>query len=334
MLKALFDSNVDEVFIKPADYPMLAMKISILLDKKRQGHAGTREPAAARASQQILSIRKEPKEQLSSIESDFQETIEDLQEQQKTLEDNFLGSVRVLANLFEQASQFEGSHASRVEATVAVLSKALGVEGLAQRNVQLAALLHELGMFGMPDSIKTKPPWKLSQEERGAYESYPSIGAAILSQIPGSSEIVKIVANHAENYDGTGFPEGKRGGVTPYGASILRVADGLDTFQVHLPKTADWESASIDHLNGGSGSLYDPKIVETAVSCLDFKRRESEGEQIRLVSLSDLKSGMVLAQDVHANSGNLLLRKGSAISEAMLPHLKNFVHSPQLKIYR
>jgi response regulator RpfG family c-di-GMP phosphodiesterase len=334
LIRTLYESGVDEVFIKPVEFPLLALRLRCRMDQIHNKRGEVEQPAAVRTSKQITEVRKELQAQLKAIATDFQETIDDLQEQQHKLEENYLGSVRVLANLFEQPGKFEGSHAGRVEKTVLLLSDYLGMDSLGKRNLQLAALLHELGMFGMPDPIKNKPPWKLKQDEREAYESYPSIGAAILSQVPGSQEIVEIIANHAENHDGSGFPEGKRGATTPFAASILRLADGLDTFQMYLPHAANRDEESRRHLEKNAGRLYDPKIVKAAMEVMDFVGAPVEEDTVLLVDVFDLKPGMTLAQDVYGSTNKLLLRKGSRISEVMLPHLKNFVRDPKLKIFQ
>ena len=67
----------------------------------------------------------------------------------------------------------------------------LGTNAL--RSLKVASLLHEIGQFGMPDTIRGKAAWHLPADIREQYEKYPEIGAALLSQMPGTDEIVRLV---------------------------------------------------------------------------------------------------------------------------------------------
>jgi len=106
----------------------------------------------------------------------------------------------------------------------------VGLEPQAERILKVASLLHEIGQFGMPDTLRDKAAWRLPKDIREQYEKCPAIGAALLGEMPGTDEIVRLVECHAENFDGSGFPNKLSGDAIPIGARIIRLADAYDTY--------------------------------------------------------------------------------------------------------
>ncbi|MCG3195582.1 MAG: Cyclic di-GMP phosphodiesterase [bacterium] len=318
----LFSRGVLDVVSKPVDYGPFVAKIKNLIAMRGRPQETPDEEVAVRVSRQIGEVTANLQEQLKTISSNFQSTIDTLKKQEAELEDSYLGSVRLLANLFEQAGVNEGSHAGRVEAIVSELGPLCGIEGLPLRSLKVAALLHEIGQFGLPDSIRHKPPWELTPVERAAYERYPVISATLLSQVPGPEAIVEFLESHAENHDGSGFPDGKEGHKIPLGARIIRLADGIDTFRMGHRESKTLAHETRIHLRESSGTLYDPNLVEIALRHLESLIVEQERERTMHTPASQLRAGQKLAEDLMDSSGLLLGRRGMQVTENMLPRLR------------
>ncbi len=317
----LFSRGVVEIASKPVDYGPFVAKIKNLLALRGRAQKSPDEDVAVRVSRQIGEVTANLQGQLKLIESNFQSTIDTLKKQEAELEDSYLGSVRLLANLFEQAGVNEGSHAGRVEAIVSVLGPLCGIEALPLRSLKVAALLHEIGQFGLPDSIRHRPPWELDPAERTVYERYPVISATLLSQVPGPASVVEFVENHAENHDGSGFPEGRAGAKIPLGARIIRLADGIDTFRMLHRESKDLASETQAHLRESAGSLYEPNLVQIALKSFDNLIAGEEGERTVQLPATQLRPGLKLAEDLLDSSGLLLGRRGMQVTENMLPRL-------------
>jgi response regulator RpfG family c-di-GMP phosphodiesterase len=270
--------------------------------------------------------------QLKSIEAGFQSTIENLKKQETALEDSYLGSVRMLANLMEQVGVHAGSHAGRVENLVSSLGPKCGIEDLELRGLKVAALTHEIGQFGLPDRIRSQPPWELSETDRHAFERYPIIGAALLSQVPGSDSISKYVEYHTENFDGTGFPEGKKGKDISMGARIIRLADGLDTFMMYAQQDAVPATIAMDHVKNNRGSLYDPYLVDLALATPEWFSFEAPPQSVLEITGYELKAGMILAEDLYDSSGVFLGRKGITIHDHIISRLHNVIGASKVKV--
>lgn len=138
------------------------------------------------------------------------------------------------AALVTALSALEAALKSRDEATdiharaVAHLARAMAIElRLPPDRVELvyhAGLVHDLGKIGVRDDILLKPG-RLSPAERERMHRHPGIAADILSAVPGTAELARIVRAHHEYRDGSGYPEGLRGEAIPLEAQIITVAD-------------------------------------------------------------------------------------------------------------
>lgn len=318
----LLKRGVCDVTIKPVNYAAFAAKARGYLERGRllaQGGAGP-APAAA-VSEQIDGAASQLKERLADITQSFQETITNLEKQQATIEAGYIGSIRMLTNLMSQVEESTGSHAGRVEKMAAHLGEKLALSNEQNRNLRVACLLHEIGMFGMPDAVRNTPPWQLSTQDRKHYESYPLIGAALLSEIPGAEQAADLVEQHTENFDGTGFPHGRAGEKLPVGARILRIADEYDTFCMYTDTEHASEEA-IRHLQQQRGKAFDPKLVPLAVAYLEQEAAHApDTELIKVVPGTQLQEGQVLAENAYDEDGHFLAREGAVLSETLARRL-------------
>ena len=93
------------------------------------------------------------------------------------------------------------------------------------RDLEVAAILHDIGKIGTPDPILKKPA-KLTDEEYAVIKKHPEYGWAVLRVVPGFERVSLFVLHHHEAFDGTGYPAGLRGDEIPIGSRIV-VGDGL-----------------------------------------------------------------------------------------------------------
>ena len=337
IVEDLYQRGVDDIAFKPVTYPAFAIKVRLMLERRTRGRmeAPAVKPVTPSIStaktdvkRQINEATQTLRDQLNDVTQNFRSTISELEK----MESGFVGSVRVLSNLINQVGQFKGSHAARVESLSVRLGEACGLSREDLRNLTVAALLHDIGQFGMPDNVRILPPHSLAPEERAIFHSYPSIGAALLSEVAGAEQVVELIETHAENYDGTGFPQQLRGEQIPLGARIIRLADGFDNFMVFEGNAGDpWDNAR-HHLTSYKGVFYDPLLVDQALKFSDELEYDSKDENIKAIPARDLLIGHVLAQNVYDRNGRFLARKGAEVSGAMLPRLQRLAGNQTVKI--
>lgn len=270
------------------------------------------------------------RQQLKQITTSFEESILDLETKHENLTAGFLGSVRLLTQLMRQFDGAESTHAARVERLAEGISDRAQSSRDDLRNIRLASLLHDLGMFGMPDSVRVTSPDAMNPAQLDAYRRYPEIGATLLSEVPGCASAVGLILAHAENFDGTGFPRGLRAKEIPIGARIIRLADGVDSFVMHH-KGANLDDRLASHLLAQRGAIYDPELVDAA---FEFLMDSLILAKLASCTTSALEIGDVLDEDLLSPQGHIVARRGGVVNETMKKYVKRIMGEVTIRVQR
>ena len=158
-------------------------------------------------------------------------------------------------------SETEG-HSKRVTAYTIALARAMGISPAEIKVIARGAFLHDIGKMAIPDDILRKPA-ALNADEQEVMREHCTRGFNILRKIPFLSGAAEIVFCHQEHYDGSGYPNGLRGGEIPIGARIFAVSDTLDAITSDRPyrKASSFDAARQEILRC-SGTQFDPSVVE------------------------------------------------------------------------
>jgi response regulator RpfG family c-di-GMP phosphodiesterase len=271
--------------------------------------------------------------QLLEVTSSFETAIQDLEQQKEELEEGLHGSLRILTNLFDQTGATHGSHAGRVEKLAADIADKIGIKGNERRNVIYAALLHDVGQFGMPDAMRMKPPWTLTDSERQVFRGYPVMGAMLLSEVRGAEKVAEIVEAHAERFDGSGFPNGLKGEKIPLSARVVRIADGCDTHLMFGNHEHPIEEVR-KHLLAFRGRHYDPDLIDVAIGCATHAYSQTAATDVIELPINEAYVGLILAGNVYDNEGRFLARQGAQLSAGMLVRLRWLLGNQVIKVHR
>ncbi|GMU92009.1 MAG: hypothetical protein AMXMBFR4_10670 [Candidatus Hydrogenedentota bacterium] len=320
MTRDLLRRGVTDVMYKPLVVDLFAAKAITLLERRESTPPSQDAKHAGRLPQQLEEVTASLQSQLELVQKSFQATIENLERQKEDLESGLLGSVRVLTNIIEQVGRFHGSHAVRVEKLANAIGQKTALSKQQLKDLKVAALLHDIGQFGMPDTVRLRLPWELGPEERKIFESYPVIGSLLLAEIPGLENVARMVEHHTENYDGTGFPAGLRGEKIPLGARILAVADGYDTF-ASFAKDED----PVEYLSQQKGRRFDAELVEHAVSYIRTSAKESDERPVERIPIMELRPGQTLADPIYDERGLLLVRSETVLSARIIEQIRKLV---------
>ncbi len=175
-------------------------------------------------------------------------------------------TVETLAMAIDAKDDVTHSHVRRVQAYAMALAHALSVtDEPTLKALEAAALLHDTGKLAIPEHILNKPG-KLTDAEFEKMKLHADIGADILSLVRFSFPVEPIVRCHHENWDGSGYPRGIAGEAIPIGARILSVVDCFDALTSDRPYRRKLpDDAAVAILRERSGTMYDPRVVETFV---------------------------------------------------------------------
>ncbi len=183
----------------------------------------------------------------------------DLVEQQRSL---FLSTVKSLASAIDAKDEYTRHHSTRVTDFSMKIAAKMGFSEKEIGDLELAALLHDVGKIAVPESILNKPG-KLTKEEFEVIKEHPVRGEAILSPVIELKEISRVVRAHHERYDGTGYPDRLKGREIPLGARIMTIADTYDSITSERPyRKAASHRYAVKEIIACSGTQFDPEVVE------------------------------------------------------------------------
>jgi len=178
------------------------------------------------------------------------------------LADLHIGTLTALARTIDAKSAWTSGHSERVTAFAVRIGKAMG---LPQKELELlhrGGLLHDIGKIGIPPGILDKPS-KLSPEEFRQMREHVRIGARILEPIPGFQEVIPIVLQHHEWFDGSGYPDGVAGEAINLNARIFALADCYDALTSDRPyRPGIGRKRALEMIREETGTHFDPAVVE------------------------------------------------------------------------
>ena len=158
-----------------------------------------------------------------------------------------------------------GVHSTRLAEWALRVARKMGIPEERLFQVEVAALLHDVGKIGVPDAILRKAG-PLTPEERALINRHPEYSWSILRQFLGLEEASLYALHHHESMDGTGYPAGLKGNDIPLVSRIISVIDAFDAmvsnrcYRKGLPHTE-----AIARLLRGSGTQFNPEVLQAFV---------------------------------------------------------------------
>lgn len=172
------------------------------------------------------------------------------------------GTLKALARTVDAKSSWTAGHSTRVTKMALKIGSVSGLAPKKLDDLHRAALLHDIGKVGISLTILDKPG-ALDDEEYKMIKKHPSMGARILEPIASYKDIIPMVLQHHERYDGKGYPGGLSGDEIDIGARILAVADVFDALKSDRPYREGWAlERVVDLITKEAGRQFDPDVVE------------------------------------------------------------------------
>jgi putative nucleotidyltransferase with HDIG domain len=172
------------------------------------------------------------------------------------------GTLNALARAIDAKSSWTAGHSERVTELALRIGRKLGLKSKELEALHRGGLLHDIGKIGIPAVILDKAG-RLTEEEASIMREHPRKGARILEPIPAYAEVIPIVLQHHEWFDGTGYPDGLAGEAISLGGRIFAVADVYDALTSDRPYRAGLApERAVESIKQGAGRQFDPRVVE------------------------------------------------------------------------
>ncbi len=176
-------------------------------------------------------------------------------------------TVEALASAVETRDLYTASHQRRVASLACAIAREMGGIGADQmKGIRTAAILHDIGKLHVPFELLNNPG-HLTDIEFALIKNHPQSGYDILKNIEFPWPVARIVQQHHEHLDGSGYPAGLKGDSILLEACIIGVADIVEAMSSHRPyRPSKGIKAALQEITKGRGSLYDPKAVDVCLA--------------------------------------------------------------------
>jgi len=183
-----------------------------------------------------------------------------------------LCTIKAMVAVVDAKDHYTHDHSGRVSQLCVMTAAALGIDEPQQlHELELAALLHDVGKIGVPDALLDKKT-ALSMSEFEQVKAHCEIGARILQHVPGLENVAKAILHHHERYDGLGYPYGLSRNDIPLASRLIAVADSFDALTSDRPyRKAVATEEALRELQLGKETQFDPDIVDVFISAVNEK---------------------------------------------------------------
>lgn len=238
----------------------------------------------------------------------------------KDLEESFYDTILMGFDVITLYDEFLGRHCKRVAYYSSRLATSLKMRKKSVVNIKLAALLHDIGLIGVPKR-ELKNMFSGSKKALlDIYIKHPIVNIRPLKSSGRYKEISHIISAHHENLDGSGFPNGLKGKEIPVESRIIAVTNGYDVQKELHSKTVEPE-VIISQMQEDVGTKYDRRIFE------EFSVMVLKGDPFAdsiNITIDELSPGMVLAKPVIATDKLKLLSADTELREDHIEYLRRF----------
>lgn len=192
-----------------------------------------------------------------------------LAERMAMLQSTLAKTVEALARMTEIRDPYTAGHQIRVTELAGEIGRRLGLDQHRLAGLKTAAKLHDIGKIYVPAEFLAKPG-SLRPAEMSLMRYHPEIGHQIVQDIPFSMPVAKIILQHHERLDGSGYPRGLNGEHILPEARILAVADVFEAISSHRPyRPGLRREKAMDELRGQRGLTLDPAAVDALLDMLE-----------------------------------------------------------------
>jgi HD-GYP domain-containing protein (c-di-GMP phosphodiesterase class II) len=183
----------------------------------------------------------------------------------------FLSSIRAIVEAVDAKDPYTRGHSGRVVDYALMIGHAITRDKDKLKEIEISAILHDVGKIGIPDKILGKPG-RLTRREEKYMQRHPEFSAAIIEPIEMLKKLTRNILHHHERLDGDGYPSGLKGRKIPMIARLICIADAFDAMTTDRPyRRRKSKKAAFRELERHSGTQFDPRLAKIFVAQFNNK---------------------------------------------------------------
>ena len=215
----------------------------------------------------LVRIKRVVRERTILSERDKAET--NLQQSLEMLQRALEGIIHTVAVTVETRDPYTAGHQKRVASLACAIAQQMGLGDHVVDGIRMAGVIHDHGKISVPAEILSKPG-ALTRLEFGIIKTHPQIGYDILKTIEFPWPVDRMILQHHERMDGSGYPQGLKKDRILLEARIIAVADVLEAMAYHRPyRPALGIEKALDEIKKNSGVAYDPEVVAACLAIFE-----------------------------------------------------------------
>ncbi len=188
----------------------------------------------------------------------------------KEIQTFLIGTIKSFVKALEATSLWTAGHTERVTEYAIGIGREMGLSSSELERLRICSLLHDIGKITIPREILNKRD-ELDDHEWDELMRHPVVGAEILSELSGFTEVIDCIKYHHEHYDGSGL-HGMKGEDIPMMSRILAVADAFDAMTSDRPyRHRKTFQQAIEEIRNNAGKQFDPVVVDAFLRWIGAK---------------------------------------------------------------
>ncbi|KAA0960466.1 HD domain-containing phosphohydrolase [Pseudomonas sp. ANT_H12B] len=328
IIKAINEGQIQRYISKPwNDEEMLLTLRQALAHQHSERERQRLEQLTREQNDQLKSLNATLEKHVVARTAELQQTADMLDLAYEELKHSYVTGTEVfslLANLrLPPAKQTN----RQIIELVRVYCKLHSLDEGTSRDLTMAAALYNIGKLSWTDSMMTAPADLLHHNDRERYRSYPKQSESLLMTLDPMKDAARLILHHQERWDGSGFPDRLKGEAIPLGSRLLKLAVDFIELQRGLILERQMNSdEALVYIRNYAGKLYDPELVEDFIQvCAAYLSDVSLADpSVKVMTTREVAAGMILARNLNADNGMLLLNAGKVLSAALVEKLIAF----------